>query len=59
MAEYLTLSEAAALLHLHPETLRRSTCPRSKVCRRLVFDRQTVQQWVTANASQGLAEVAA
>ncbi len=56
--DVLTLDEAAELLRLHPQTVRRSTCPRSKIAGKLRFERAVVLAWVAAHRSHNLAEVA-
>jgi predicted DNA-binding transcriptional regulator AlpA len=56
--EVLTLEEAGALVRMHPQTLRRSTCPRSKIGGRLRFLRSVVLQWVASHQSHALADVA-
>ena len=53
-----SLEEAAEFLRLHPQTLRRSTCPRSKIGNRLLFERDVMLAWVAAHRSHNLAEVA-
>lgn len=58
LAPVMTLEEAAAALRLHPQTLRRSTCPRSKLGNKLRFERDVVLAWVAAHRSHHLAEVA-
>jgi hypothetical protein len=58
MAEVMTLEEAAAFVRLHPQTLRRSTCPRSKIGGRLLFERAQLLAWVAAHRSHELAAVA-
>lgn len=56
--EVLTLEEAAELVRFHPQTLRRSTCPRSKVGGRLRFLRGVVLDWIASHQSHELADVA-
>jgi hypothetical protein len=43
---------------IDPQTLRRSTCPRSKIGGRLLFERDVLLKWVNAHTSHKLAEVA-
>lgn len=54
----MTLDEAADALRLHPQTLRRSTCPRSKIGNKLRFERDVVLAWLAAHRSHNLAAVA-
>jgi hypothetical protein len=54
----MTLDEAAAFCKLHPQTLRRSQCPRSKLGGRILFERAVILQWVAAHRSHELAAVA-
>jgi hypothetical protein len=58
MGDVMSLEEAAAFVRLHPQTLRRSTCPRSKIGGRLLFERAVVLAWVAAHRSHELAAVA-
>jgi predicted DNA-binding transcriptional regulator AlpA len=58
MGEVMTLEEAAELVRMHPQTLRRSTCPRSKIGGRLRFLRSVVLEWIAAHQSHQLAAVA-
>lgn len=44
---------------MSPESLRKSTCPRSKRCGRLLFERSQILAWLAATRSHNLAEVAA
>ncbi len=44
---------------MSPETLRKSTCPRSKRCGRLLFERTQILAWIASTRSHNLAEVAA
>jgi hypothetical protein len=55
MGDVMSLEEAAAFVRLHPQTLRRSTCPRSKIGGRLLFERAVVLAWVAAHRSHELA----
>jgi hypothetical protein len=54
----LTLTEAAQLLRMHPETLRRSQCPRIRNGRRITFDREIVLAWHRGHSVGTLAAVA-
>lgn len=56
--DVMTLEEAAAYVRLHPQTLRRSTCPRSKIGGRLLFERAVLLAWIAAHRTHQLAEVA-
>lgn len=56
--EIMALDEAAAFLRMHPQTLRRSQCPRSKLGGRIVFERDILLAWVRAHRSHNLADVA-
>ena len=44
---------------MSPETLRKSSCPRSKRCGRLLFERGQILAWVASTRSHSLAQVAA
>lgn len=56
--DILDLPEAAAFVKLHPQTLRKSTCPRSKIGGKLLFERHILLEWVAAHRSHQLAAVA-
>lgn len=57
-APVMALEEAADFVRLHPQTLRRSTCPRSKIGGRLLFERDVLLAWIAAHRSHNLAAVA-
>jgi hypothetical protein len=55
-AEVFNLEHAAWFCgQLHPQTLRRSTCPRSKPAGVLLFERSVLLQWVAAHRSHQVA----
>jgi hypothetical protein len=56
--DILDLAAAAAFVKLHPQTLRKSTCPRSKIGGRLLFERHILLAWVASHRSHELAAVA-
>lgn len=59
-AEVFNLECAAWFVgQMSPETLRKSTCPRSKRCGRLLFERAQLLAWVGSTRSHTLAQVAA
>ncbi len=59
-AEVFDLECAAWFLSdMSPETLRKSTCPRSKRCGRLLFERSQILAWVASTRSHTVAQVAA
>lgn len=41
----LTIAEAAAIIRIHPITLRKSDCPRMKIGARVLFERPAVLAW--------------
>ena len=57
-APVMALEEAADFVRLHSQTLRRSTCPRSKIGGRLLFERDVLLAWIAAHRSHNLAAVA-
>lgn len=58
-AEVFNLEHAAWFVgQINPQTLRRSTCPRSKPAGILLFERAQLLAWVAAHRTHSLAEVA-
>ena len=51
----LTLDEAAELLRVRPEWLRKSRCPRIKVGHLTRYDREACLAWMRAHLVGGLA----
>lgn len=47
----LTLDEAAALLRVSPEWLRKSTCPRLRVGGVVRWDREAIVAWFRAHST--------
>jgi predicted DNA-binding transcriptional regulator AlpA len=50
-APILTLEEAAALLRVSPDWLRKSTCPRLRVGGVVRWDREAIVAWMRAHST--------
>ena len=51
LAPILTLDEAAQLLRVSPDWLRKSTCPRCRVGGVVRYDRDAVVAWMRAHST--------